>query len=69
MAIGRRLGGTVQYEWLQDSYHIVTVDRERARVVEATADFMHRHGLSAQPTARGVVDVRGDCRLVLGASG
>jgi carboxylesterase len=69
LAIGRRLGGPVQYEWLQDSYHIVTVDRQRARVVEATADFMLRHGLAARPTARGEVDVRGDCRPVLEAFG
>ena len=58
--IGRALAGPVQYEWLQDSYHMITVDRQRQRVVEATDEFMRRHGMApasvavAMPAARAV---------------
>jgi carboxylesterase len=45
LAIGRRLGGPVEWEWLNDSYHVITVDRQRSHVAATTSDFMARHGL------------------------
>jgi carboxylesterase len=46
IAIGRRLGGPVEWEWLNDSYHVITVDRQRGQVAATTGDFMERHGLA-----------------------
>jgi carboxylesterase len=37
----RRLGGTVSTLVLDDSYHIVTVDRQRDLLIEASAAFAH----------------------------
>jgi carboxylesterase len=45
LTIGQRLGGPVEWEWLDDSYHVITVDRQRAQVAATTGDFMLRHGL------------------------
>ena len=45
IAIGRRLAGPVEWEWLNDSYHVITVDRQRSQVAATTGDFMARHGL------------------------
>ena len=53
LAIGRRLGGPVEWEWLDDSYHVVTVDRQRGHVAATTGDFMERHGLHAQVATGG----------------
>ena len=36
----RRLGGLVELLVLDDSYHIITIDRQRDLVVERTADFI-----------------------------
>jgi carboxylesterase len=40
--IADRVSGPVNLVWLQDSYHMVTLDRQRRRVVEATAQFFSR---------------------------
>lgn len=45
LGIGRRLAGPVEWEWLHDSYHVITVDRQRGHVAASTGDFMVRHGL------------------------
>ena len=50
----RRLGGLVECVVLDDSYHIITVDRQRGVVVERTADFIafverHRVSHETQP--------------------
>jgi carboxylesterase len=52
----RRLGGQVECLVLDDSYHIVTVDRQRDVVIERTADFIasierRRSGRSVHPIA------------------
>nr|BAT30625.1 putative lipase [Aureimonas sp. AU4] len=42
--IARRSGGPVETHLLHDSYHMITVDRERGRVADLSVDFMRRHG-------------------------
>lgn len=42
MYLERRLGGRVQTIVLEDSYHMVTLDRQRAVVVEDTVEFARR---------------------------
>jgi carboxylesterase len=42
MAIARGLGGPVELTVLDDSYHMVTLDRQRSVVVERTVDFARR---------------------------
>lgn len=38
----RRLGGVVEMTVLDDSYHMVTLDRQRSLVVDRTVDFVQR---------------------------
>jgi carboxylesterase len=38
----RKLGGTVEMTVLDDSYHMVTLDRQRSLVVDRTVDFVQR---------------------------
>jgi len=40
--IARRVRGPVELVLLRDSYHMITIDRERGTVVACTADFMRR---------------------------
>lgn len=40
--IERGIGGPVHTVWLDDSYHMVTLDRERQRVVDVTAEYFAR---------------------------
>ncbi|GGE04467.1 carboxylesterase [Aureimonas endophytica] len=40
----RRLGGPAEIEFLHDSYHMITVDRERDRVADLSLAFLRRHG-------------------------
>lgn len=50
-----RLGGHARIELLDDSYHLIHLDREMARVAQLTADFFGRSApaqISAQPQAR-----------------
>ncbi len=42
VAIARGLGGPVELTILDDSYHLVTLDRQRSVVVERTVDFARR---------------------------
>ena len=42
MALQRRLGGLVEVSVLDDSYHLVTLDRQRGYVVERTMEFVDR---------------------------
>ncbi len=42
MALQRRLGGMVEVSVLDDSYHLVTLDRQRGYVVERTMEFVDR---------------------------
>jgi carboxylesterase len=52
MYLQRKLAGPVEVLVLEDSYHLVTLDRQRHRVVERSIDFARtieaRHGLSAE---------------------
>jgi carboxylesterase len=38
-----RVSGPVDLRCFADSYHILTLDRERQRVVDLTVDFFRRH--------------------------
>jgi carboxylesterase len=42
VAIARGLGGAVEMTVLEDSYHLVTLDRQRELVVTRTIDFVRR---------------------------
>lgn len=42
MALQRHLGGMVEVSVLDDSYHLVTLDRQRGYVVERTMEFVDR---------------------------
>jgi carboxylesterase len=42
MALQRKLGGMVEVSVLDDSYHLVTLDRQRNYVVERTMEFVDR---------------------------
>ncbi|WP_293861214.1 alpha/beta fold hydrolase [uncultured Alsobacter sp.] len=47
--LAARLGGDVEKVVLDDSYHMVTLDKDRDRLIEASVAFIGRRG--AQPTA------------------
>ncbi|MBN9281610.1 MAG: alpha/beta hydrolase, partial [Hyphomicrobium denitrificans] len=42
MTLQRKLGGVVEVSVLEDSYHLVTLDRQRNYVVDRTAEFVDR---------------------------
>lgn len=42
--LARRLGGPVELHLLHDSYHMITVDRERDTVADLSVAFLHRLG-------------------------
>jgi carboxylesterase len=42
MALQRKLGGMVEVSVLDDSYHLVTLDRQRGYVVDRTLEFVDR---------------------------
>jgi carboxylesterase len=42
MALQRKLGGLVEVSVLDDSYHLVTLDRQRGYVVDRSAEFVDR---------------------------
>jgi carboxylesterase len=50
MALQRKLAGLVEVSVLDDSYHLVTLDRQRGYVVERTMEFVDR--LMAQQASK-----------------
>lgn len=44
-----RVSGPVRNVWLKDSYHMITLDRERHRVVESTVEFLRQGASLACP--------------------
>lgn len=48
--VARRISGPAEMLWLEDSYHMITIDRERRRLIAASADFFAR--VAARPEAR-----------------
>jgi carboxylesterase len=42
MALQRKLGGLVEVSVLDDSYHLVTLDRQRGYVIDRTVEFVDR---------------------------
>jgi carboxylesterase len=42
-----RLGGPADVVWLEESGHVIAVDRERARVFEATREWLAEHAALA----------------------
>ncbi len=62
ITLQRQLGGPVEMHVLDDSYHMVTLDRQRALVVDRSVDFATR-------IARRLEDIEGVERLIKGAAG
>lgn len=60
MTLQRKLGGLVEMSVLDDSYHMVTLDRQRGYVVDRTTDFVRRQ------SAR-IADAAAVQRIVKGA--
>ncbi|MBA2125852.1 esterase [Hyphomicrobium methylovorum] len=56
MALQRKLGGMVEVSVLDDSYHLVMLDRQRGYVVDRTVEFVDRI-LAAQAQNAGRKDV------------
>ncbi|CAN5370480.1 alpha/beta fold hydrolase [soil metagenome] len=46
------LGGPTELTWMDDSFHMIHIDRERDLVAELTATFFTRHGATAPVSAR-----------------
>jgi len=42
MVLQRKLSGRVEVSVLEDSYHLVTLDRQRGYVVDRTVEFVDR---------------------------
>jgi len=40
--VARRLGGLVSVEYLDDCYHMITIDQQRDEVVRLSAEFFRR---------------------------
>ncbi|HXP00635.1 MAG TPA: alpha/beta fold hydrolase [Luteibacter sp.] len=47
--VARRVRGPVEMLLLADSYHMITIDRERRMLIERTADFFNRIARDARP--------------------
>ncbi|WP_439544191.1 alpha/beta hydrolase [Hyphomicrobium sp.] len=56
----RKLGGTVEVTVLDDSYHMVTLDRQRSLVVDRTVEFVQR-------LTRGIEEKAAVSRLIKGS--
>jgi carboxylesterase len=48
--VARRVRGPIEMLLLGDSYHMITIDRERRMLIERTADFFSRIARNARPT-------------------
>jgi carboxylesterase len=48
--VARRVRGPIEMLLLGDSYHMITIDRERRMLIERTADFFSRVARDARPT-------------------
>jgi carboxylesterase len=73
MEIQRKMAGPVDLVVLEDSYHMITLDKQRHLVVDRTAAFAHsverRQAELARPAAAAPVQVRGSRRLLGRSSG
>ncbi|MGB7757522.1 MAG: alpha/beta fold hydrolase [Salinisphaera sp.] len=49
--VARHVSGRSEFLWLEDSYHMITIDRERRRLVAGTADFFTRAAETAAAMA------------------
>ncbi len=47
--VARRVRGPIEMLLLGDSYHMITIDRERRMLIERTADFFSRIARNARP--------------------
>ena len=47
--VARRVRGPIEMLLLDDSYHMITIDRERRMLIERTADFFSRTARDARP--------------------
>ncbi|WP_448096726.1 alpha/beta hydrolase [Luteibacter yeojuensis] len=47
--VARRVRGPIEMLLLADSYHMITIDRERRTLIERTADFFSRIARDARP--------------------
>ncbi|MDF3982251.1 alpha/beta fold hydrolase [Luteibacter sp. PPL201] len=48
--VARNVSGPIEMLLLGDSYHMITIDRERRMLIERTADFFGRIARDARPT-------------------
>ncbi len=49
--VAATVSGPVTTLWLEDSYHLITVDQERAKVAKATVDFFDSLSVQAEASA------------------
>ena len=45
--ISRHIGGPHQLKWIEDSYHMIHVDRQRQKVGDYTAEFFEANNAPA----------------------
>src|SRR3546814_5003234 len=50
--LGQTLGGPIRHLWLEDSYHMITIDRERGQLAEETASRSEEHTSELQSLMR-----------------
>lgn len=50
--VARSVSGPVETLWLEDSYHMITIDRERRTLIQHSADFFSKIAASCEPAAR-----------------
>jgi carboxylesterase len=52
--VARSVSGPVEMLLLEDSYHMITIDRERRTLIQGSADFFSKIAASCTPSARAV---------------
>ena len=50
--VQRSVSGPVETLWLEDSYHMITVDRERRLLTDRSAEFFRQIAATYEPAAR-----------------
>jgi len=52
--VARSVSGPVEMLLLEDSYHMITIDRERRLLIDRSADFFSKVAASCKPGALAV---------------
>ena len=50
--VERSVSGPVETLWLEDSYHMITIDRERRVLIDRSAAFFQQVAATYEPAAR-----------------